>query len=48
MLNSLIIKLLGTASHRHTVPYVRVYNLNINVMVKNHTNRIRLPTYEVE
>ncbi len=48
MLNRLIIKLLGTYSHRHTIPYNRVYNLNINVMVKNHTNRIRLPTCEVE
>ena len=48
MLNRLIIKLLDIASHRHTVPYARVYNLNINVMVKNHTNRIRLPTCKVE
>ena len=48
MLNWLMIKLLGTASHRHNVPYARVYNLNINVMVKNPTNRIRLPTCEVE
>ena len=48
MLNWLIIKLLGTDNHRHIVPYNRVYNLNINVMVKNHTNRIRLPTGKVE
>lgn len=48
MLNRLIIKLLDIASHRHTVPYARVYNLNINVMIKNHTNRIRLPTGKVE
>nr|DAW48985.1 MAG TPA: hypothetical protein [Crassvirales sp.] len=44
----MIIKLLGTDSHRYIVPYNRVYNLNINIMVKNHTNRIRLPTCEVE
>lgn len=48
MLNRLIIKLFGTDSHRHTVPYARVYNLNINVMSENHTNRIRLPTGKVE
>ena len=48
MLNWLIIKLLGTDNHRHIVPYNRVYNLNINVMNENHTNRIGLPTCEVE
>ena len=31
-----------------TATYNRVYNLNINVMVRNHTNRIRLPTSKVE
>lgn len=31
-----------------TATYNRVYNLNINVMVRNHTNRIRLPTGKVE
>ena len=48
MLNRLMIKLLDTYSHIHTVPYNGVYNLNINVMIKNHTNRIRLPTGKVE
>ena len=31
-----------------TATYNGVYNLNINVMVRNHTNRIRLPTSKVE
>ena len=31
-----------------TATYNGVYNLNINVMIKNRTNRIRLPTGEVE
>ena len=31
-----------------TATYNGVYNLNINVMIKNHTNRIRLPTCKVE
>ena len=31
-----------------TATYNGVYNLNINVMVRNRTNRIRLPTCEVE
>ena len=31
-----------------TVTYNRVYNLNINIMRENHTNRIRLPTGKVE
>jgi len=48
MLNRLINKLLDTDSRKHTVSYDRVNNLNINVMVKNHTNRIRLPTCKVE
>ena len=48
MLNRLINKLLDTDSREHTVSYDRVNNLNINVMVKNHTNRIRLPTCKVE
>ena len=48
MLNRLINKLLDTYSHKHTVSYDRVNNLNINVMIKNRTNRIRLPTCEVE
>ena len=48
MLNRLMIKLLDTYSHIHTVPYNEVYNLNINVMIKNRTNRIRLPTGKVE
>ena len=48
MLNRLINKLLDIDSRKHTVSYDRVYNLNINVMFKNHTNRIRLPPCEVE
>ena len=48
MLNRLINKLLDTVSREHTVSYDRVNNLNINVMVKNHTNRIRRPTCKVE
>lgn len=32
----------------NTATYNRVYNLNINVMDENHTNRIRLPTSKVE
>ena len=48
MLNRLINKLLDTDSRKHTVSYDRVNNLNINVMVRNHTNRIRLPTGKVE
>lgn len=31
-----------------TATYNRVYNLNINVMIRNYTNRIRLPTNKVE
>ena len=31
-----------------TATYNGVYNLNINVMIKNCTNRIRLPTCKVE
>lgn len=31
-----------------TATYNRVYNLNINIMSENHTNRIRLPTGKVE
>ena len=31
-----------------TATYNGVYNLNINVMIKNRTNRIRLPTCKVE
>ena len=31
-----------------TATYNDSNNLNINVMVRNHTNRIRLPTGEVE
>lgn len=32
----------------NTATYNGVYNLNINVMVRKHTNRIRLPTGKVE
>ena len=31
-----------------TATYNGVYNLNINFMVRNHTNRIRLPAGKVE
>ena len=48
MLNRLIIKLLGTDSHRHTVSYDRVNNVTIKVMSSKQINRIRLPTCEVE
>ena len=48
MLNRLIIKLLGTYSHRYIVPYNRVNNVTIKVMSSNQINRIRLPTGEVE
>lgn len=48
MLNRLIIKLLGTDSHRHTVPYNRVNNVTIKVMSSKQINRIRLPTGKVE
>ena len=48
MLNRLIIKLLDTYSHRHTVPYNRVNNVTIKVMSIKQINRIRLPTCEVE
>ena len=47
MLNRLMIKLLDTYSHIHTVPYNEVYNLNINVMSSKQINRIRLATCEV-
>ena len=48
MLNELIIKLLGTYSHRYIVPYNRVNNVTIKVMISKQINRIRLPTCEVE
>ena len=48
MLNRLIIKLLGTNSHRYIVPYNRVNNVTIKVMSSKQINRIRLPTGKVE
>ena len=48
MLNGLIIKLLGTDSHRYIVPYNRVNNVIIKVMSSKQINRIRLPTGKVE
>ena len=48
MLNRLIIKLLGTYSHRYIVPYNRVNNITIKVMSTKQINRIRLPTGKVE
>ena len=48
MLNGLIIKLLGTYSHRDNVPYNRVNNVTIKVMSSKQINRIRLPTGKVE
>ena len=48
MLNELIIKLLGTYSHRYIVPYNRVNNVTIKVMSTKQINRIRLPTGKVE
>ena len=48
MLNGLIIKLLGTNSHRYIVPYHRVNNVTIKVMSSKQINRIRLPTCKVE
>ena len=48
MLNGLIIKLLGTYSHRYIVPYNRVNNVTVKVMSSKQINRIRLPTCEVE
>ena len=48
MLNGLIIKLLGTYSHRDNVPYNGVNNVTIKVMSSKQINRIRLPTGKVE
>lgn len=48
MLNRLIIKLLGTYSHRDNVPYNWVNNVTIKVMSSKQINRIRLPTGKVE
>lgn len=48
MLNGLIIKLLGTDSHIHNVPYNGVNNVTIKVMSSKQINRIRFPTCEVE
>lgn len=48
MLNRLIIKLLGTDSHIHNVPYNGVNNVTIKVMSSKQINRIRFPTCEVE
>ena len=48
MLNRLIIKLLGTYSHKYIVPYNRVNNVTIKVMSIKQINRIRLPTCEIE
>ena len=48
MLNELIIKLLGTYSHRYIVPYNRVNNVTIKVMSSKQINRIRLPTGKVK
>ena len=47
MLNRLMIKLFDTYSHIHTVPYNRVNNVTIKVMISKQINRIRLPTCEV-
>ena len=43
-----MIKLLDTYSHIYTVPYNRVNNVTIKVMISKQINRIRLPTCEVE
>ncbi len=43
-----MIKLLGTDSHRHIVPYNRINNIKFKVMSNKQINRIRLPTCEVE
>ena len=43
-----MIKLLDTYTHIHTVPYNRVNNVTIKVMISKQINRIRLPTCEVE
>lgn len=43
-----MIKLLDTYSHIHIVPYNRVNNVTIKVMINKQINRIRLPTCEVE
>ena len=48
MLNRLMIKLLDTYSHIHTVSYNRVNNVTIKVMSSKQINRIRLPICEVE
>ena len=48
MLNRLMIKLLDTYSHIHTVSYNIVNNVTIKVMSSKQINRIRLPTCEVE
>lgn len=48
MLNRLMIKLLDTYSHIHTVSYNRVNNVTIKVMNSKQINRIRLPTCEVK
>lgn len=48
MLNRLIIKLLGTDSYIHNVPYNGVNNVTIKVMSSKQINRIRFPTCEVE
>lgn len=48
MLNRLIIKLLGTDSRIHNVPYNGVNNITIKVMSSKQINRIRFPTCEVE
>ena len=48
MLNRLMIKLLDTYSHIYTVPYNRVNNVTIKVMISKQINRIRLPTCEVK
>ena len=48
MLNRLMIKLLDTYSHIHTVLYNRVNNVTIKVMSSKQINRIRLPTGKVE
>ena len=48
MLNRLMIKLLDTYSHIHTVSYNWVNNVTIKVMSIKQINRIRLPTGKVE
>ena len=48
MLNRLMIKLLDTYSHIHTVLYNGVNNVTIKVMSSKQINRIRLPTDKVE